>query len=222
MTFLARLLLFFMLAIFPSISAQTNSRETVHKAMHSVLITAFEERGGCTAYAVGPHTIAIAEHCLGATPAEPESILFTFEQDGGVMATNVETVLDGNDHALVVLEDVGLGGQYEFKGFNTWIYDAFPAYIPQQGDRIFMYGAPLAVGCTDCYREGYFSGWVAPSPRSSDRTLMWFSLTGAPGDSGALIFDASGHVVGEVSIGANGFIGCFGFSFTAADLKHIK
>src|SRR5208337_967390 len=218
MTFLARLLLFLFLA-FSGVSAQSNSRETVHKSMHEVLVTSFEERGRCTAYAVGPHTIAIAEHCIGDKP-EPEPLLFTFEQDGGIMATNAETILDGNDHALIVLEDIGLGGQFAFKGFDTWIHDAFPANIPQQGDRVFRYGAPAALLCHDCYREGLFMGFSEKT--GAGVILLWFQMPSAAGDSGALIFDEMGHVAGEVSIGGEGFVASTGFVFSATDLQHIK
>lgn len=219
MKLLATLFLFLALAL-PTVAQ--NSRATIHAAMHETLIVAYEDAGYCTAYAVGPRTIAIAEHCLGEGKSEPETLLFVFEPTGklktdvtGVMATNEEVILDGNDHALVVLKDIGFN---QFHEFDTWIHDAYPAYTPVQGERVIMWGAPMAIACRDCYREGYFSGWA----RTQGYELMWFALSGTPGDSGSLIFNESGRLVGEVSVGLPGFTGCLGFTFTAEDLKHIK
>lgn len=211
--------LFLLLALAIPGAAQSN-RETIHASMHSVFIAAGEEPVLCTAYAVGPNTIAIAEHCLGDTPEVKETILFIIDyKDGtGLYATNADTVLDGNDHALVVLKGWGLDLHDRFEGFTTWIHDAYPAYTPAQGERVIMWGAPMTIQCRDCYREGYFSGWA----RVQNHELMWFALSGTNGDSGALIFTESGRLVGEVSVAPPGFIGCAGFTFTAEDIKHIK
>ena len=211
--------LLFMLSIYLPCQAQ-NSRETIHSSMHPIFVAAGEDAGLCTAYAVGPRTIAIAEHCLGDKPKELETILFIVDyKDGnGQFATNADVVLDGNDHALVVLEDVGLDGSKEFKGFTTWVHDAFPAHTPRQGERVVMWGAPMAIQCRDCYREGYFSGWA----RSDFRDIMWFQIYGEPGDSGSFIFTEDGRLVAELSVGLPGFVGCLGFGFTAADVQRIK
>jgi len=213
MKLLSVLLLLFTL-ILPA--AAQNSRDTVHKSMHPVFVATFEERGYCTAYAVGPRTISIAQHCVGEDP-KPSTVLFIMD---GQYSTNEETILDGNDHALVVLKDIGLGGEFEFKGFGTWIHDAFPAYTPQQGERMIFWGAPKSIACTDCYREGYFSGFS--DKVGNGYILMWFAMLGAPGDSGSLIFTTDGRVVGEVSIGMQGFIGASGFAFTPEQVAQIK
>ena len=172
--------------------------------MHEVgIVTPFGSAGRCTAYAVGPRTIMIAEHCLGEFPTFD---LFLIDEVGNKnyqMAAPSDVILDTNDHAIVVLDALDVKSNH-FDGFDVWISD-LGFYTPQQGDKVFMYGSPMSILCKDCYREGYFSGW---SEKLDDKILMWFAFAGGPGDSGSFIFDDKGHLVGEVTYGTPyGFMG---------------
>ncbi len=209
-------LLLLVLTCLPTFAS--NSRETISKSMHEVLIVQPMEEGYCTAYAVGQKTIMIAEHCISKVP---ETDLFIFDEYGtgkGPYAVAEKILLDNNDHAILVLRALDLETN-KFTGFDTWIQD-ISFYSPKQGDKVIMWGAPSSLECISCYREGMFSGWTVKD--DDGRVLMWFVLPVSEGDSGSLVFDSFGHLVGQVTYGHGCFMGSYPFSFIKEQTDQIK
>ena len=202
-----KILLSLLAALILSLSpVSARSKDYVHSAMHQVRI---EHSGRCTAYATGPHTIMIAEHCLGEDP--PKDV-FTFDPDTSFQqsATVVSETFDHADHVIVVLSGIL---------FSEYV-DVNDRGLPLQGDRVHFWGAAAAVGCSDCYREGYYIG--IGQIEDIDSALLLFDLNGAPGDSGSLIFDQNNRIVGMVSLAANHFVASFPLLFTPAEWKQAK
>jgi hypothetical protein len=203
--------LLFIMCILP-FSCSAESKETIHQSMHFTRIEGPMESGGCTSYSVGPNTILIAEHCLGEFPNDDLLII------DGKYAAIKEVILDGNDHALVILQGIGLDND-DFQPFLVYVEPKFYNDL-KQGDKVMMWGAPLSIGCKDCYREGYYSGDAIDS---DGRIVSWFAMAGGPGDSGSLIFNASGNLVGELTYGTSyGFIGSYKFGFSDEELKKVQ
>lgn len=107
---------------------------------------------------------------------------------------------DGNDHTILIVN----------KKFTK-----IAMFGPKvrQGDDIFYWGNPTSYN--NLLRRGYVAGW--------DRDSVIYDVNVKQGDSGATIFDASGRVVGIVSIRHNddGFIvmQSFPMNFTEQQLR---
>jgi hypothetical protein len=194
-----------------------NTKEQIHAAMHEVYIAAPHEadNGYCTVYAIGPHTILTAEHCLGDYPKADLLILDEYGTKQGAHAVVDEVILDGNDHAIAILKGAGLSS--DFKEFKAYLGKPAP-YSLQQGDRVFKYAVTASIVCKDCYTEGYFSGYAM----RGEKVVTWFILPAATGDSGALIFNVNNQLVGMVSFALSGFTGGYGFGFTDKEWNRIK
>ena len=186
--------------------ARTN--EYVHSAMHQIDVG----EGLCTLYATGPHTGMTAEHCTASVVSEitldPKS---THPQKVEVE----KIILDKHDHAIVELKGVK---------FSDYV-DVDSRAVPQQGDKVHLWGASAALYCSDCYVEGYYSGLaVIPEDVAElpDQVVMWFVLPTTPGDSGSLIFNQNNEIVGMISIGDGTNTGSFIFAFTEAEWQSAK
>lgn len=209
------------LALFALPCFAVNIKEDIHKSMHYAFITGPAGEGYCTIYAVGPNTILTAEHCLsGANEAKQN--LFILDDQGtqkGPMAYDKELYLDGNDHALIVLEKLDVANN-PYKPFDVWVKDlAF--YTAHQGDKVYMYGATTSVAAVDLYREGMFVGYSI-KVSDDDHIALFFDLRAAAGDSGALIFDDQNHLIGMCSFGEQVFTASYSFAFTQNELSKIK
>lgn len=189
------------------------SHEYIHSAMYQVKIV---DVGLCTAYATGPHTILIAEHCLGEG-ASAKSFVFDPGTPDEKTASISEEIFDHEDHVIVRLNGIK---------FRDWV-DVDMRAIPQQNDRVHYWGACASIYCNDCYREGYYSGLAKVPPEqlggiAKNGDMLLFVIVGIPGDSGSLIFDQNNNIVGMTSIGTNGFVGSFVFQFTEVQWEKAK
>lgn len=176
-----------------------NSQLTVHRSLHSLNVLSPSMNVGkmCTSYAIGPHALLTAHHCVDF----PDPLMIV--DNHPMVATQI--LDDGFDHAIIYLPDA-----------------KFPTYIrmwqisPSQGTHVYTYGEPASYGMVNQYREGYVTG------RHQDdvgRALTILVMAGVPGDSGSLIFDRNGFVVGVLSLAKPPFIGVYPLRFTAKQLK---
>src|SRR5579859_7207274 len=130
----------------------------------------------CTGYSIGPHALLTAQHCYA--PSVPLLV-------DGQVASMYRAFSDGADH-LIVLVDV-----------------RFPDYLPvrphtpEPTEFVYTWGNPVHDDFYDQYREGYTSGTYYDAKRNRRYTL--FVLPIVPGDSGSLIVDRYGRLVGMVS-----------------------
>jgi hypothetical protein len=180
-----------------------------HLAMHRVRVL---DSGYCTAYATGPHSIMIATHCLTDNDQEKDSLIIDPKTKNEHLTSIVNRFNDLNDHEILNLRGIE---------FSEWI-DIIKYRIPEQGDKVHFWGAPGALYCKDCYSEGYFSGVANPPidmvDLAADTRVLLFVMSGAPGDSGSLIFDENNNIVGMLSISVGGgFIGSFNLHFTPSE-----
>ncbi len=84
---------------------------------------------------------------------------------------------DGKDHSLIRLNIA----------FDHWArFGVYPAI----GQDVFYYGNPL--GLADVLRKGYIAAYVEGE--------FLIDIEGAPGDSGAAVFDSEGRVIGVISM----------------------
>ena len=207
---LAVLLLFVSMFV-QSACAAVNFKAQVHAAMFEINVSTPAGDGECTAYAVGPHALATAEHCFEGNPL-PQLVKITFGDSDAVEPVEA-ILLDKDDHALVI---------FKAKTFTTWV--TFVIGSLQQGDRVYFWGNPMAVYyATDCYREGYYSGRTIVNWKGVKTRWDIFNLTVAPGDSGSLIFNEDGAVVGMVSKSpAMGFTVSMEFRFTPEQIARAS
>jgi len=211
------------------VNARTNpDLDQVHSAMHLVTIIGFSGEEECTGYAIARYALFIAGHCLKPTPTDgPMDNVYAFDSSFA-MATPVEAILDDHDHAIVILKPVS---RVHWDGFKTWIVPKF--VTPDPGDRVYTWGNPRTLfDATDCYREGYFSGSgrrevqsfdsTRDSPKFEYQAVRLFVLATAFGDSGSLIFNAKGEIVGQVSyVTTTGMTISVDFAFTPEQLQKV-
>lgn len=165
-----------------------------------VVIKSADGSHACGATKVADRTVLTAEHCL----------------DPGITIEGqvpVSVVLDGNDHALVVLASP-IKGKAVKLSYRVLDY----------GEKLYLWGMPMGVG--PLYREGIFAG-TAVDPL--ERRWLVSSIMVIGGDSGSGVFDEKSRLVGTVSISVNGQptpgIGWLGFrpyAFTAEQWKEAK
>lgn len=157
--------------------------------------------GICSATAVGRHVLLSATHCFKGAHA--------LKVDGVPVAVT-QIVSDGADHVLVTVS-------------RSFAHVAVRGHPPHVGDHVRYWGNPA--GLHDMYREGYVSGVVIVKGRAA--TMV--SIAGFYGDSGAGVFDASGRLVGVVSIlyqstrgGYLKFMGMYPLQFTAKQWSGVR
>jgi hypothetical protein len=202
-----------------------------HKAAHIILMTAGDRKAGCSATAVGPHTLLTAEHCyvgqntlLGMTLGQdvwgPEKLYIDSTVDEVRAGTAVQHVikriiLDHQDHMLL---DFGSDTH-----FTTFIPMKFRE--PVQGEHYYLFGNPALI--VDQYREGYVTGKDNMSP--DEEGLEYFIshpcyLLSGPvvgGDSGSSIYALDGTLIGITTYGLEdgAFIGSYPIRFTASQIN---
>lgn len=157
--------------------------------------------GICSATAVGRHVLLSAAHCFkNAHPLKVD----------GVPVAVTQIVSDGADHVLVTVS-------------RSFAHVAEYGRTPRGGEHVRYWGNPA--GLHDMYREGYVSGVVIVHGKA----VVMLSVNGFGGDSGAGVFDASGRLVGVISIiyqSARGgyikFMGIYPLQFTAAQWSGVR
>lgn len=131
------------------------------------------ERGHCSGTVIGPHAILTAAHCLAnATSLAVDGV--------PVEVSNV--LLDGNDHGIVIVT-------------ATFAHVAtLDGTMPAGGAVIQFWGNPAEL------RDAYHWGHVAGTEVTHGKLWVALDIRGFFGDSGSGVFDASGHLVGVISI----------------------
>lgn len=162
------------------------------------------EQAGCTATAIGPHTLVSAHHCWVA-----DSKLFL---DGNKTPHEFQAIFDSHDTMLLVVPDVTFTHLDTFNPRSD---------SPVQGETVHFYGNPG--GVLDQYRTGYITGHTIDTPDGvAPEQILW--IAAAPvigGDSGSLVLDTKGQVLGVLTYGiAEGkFFAFFSPTFTQAQLR---
>ena len=164
----------------------------------------------CSATAVGPHALLTAQHCFEDT----NSLIVDNDTKNPVIIS--AALIDGHDHVIYIVQAT------------------FQTYMPIEertlvlGEPVHQWGAPEDLD--DVYRCGYFVSIANPQ---KDRGLNFliafdqvekFVLPDYPGDSGAAIFDASGHIVAVVTggHGATGYSPLLSFTPEQIDIATTK
>lgn len=196
-----------------------------HSAMHWIISVDRKdgkaERGaGCTAYAVGPHTLLTAQHCdIGADKVYIDSNKDDAKNDVATSYQIVSKTFDGQDHMLL-----------DLRGANFYYTISVQAHTraPHQREPIYFWGNPT--GNLNQFHIGYMMGtipWETSMGEDPDLNakgpLYLAASAGAPGDSGSVVFsDWDGHVIGVLSLGGfydGGVIGIFPLQFTQAQIN---
>ncbi len=178
---------------YPSASIQSQHLSTYKIGISDILDS--DEKGHCSATAVGPHTLLTAGHC------DLNTNKLTLGEE---VVTILSVMPDGNDHVLYIVDHTFVNySQIDQKEFAM-------------GESVHYWGNPKKL--QDVYRDGVFAG----TEEDEDLPNQKFILCAVPGDSGAGIFDAQGHVVAVISMGD----GCeelsLPLSFTKEQLAAIK
>lgn len=161
-------------------------------------------QAGCTATAIGPHTLVSAHHCW-----LENAKLFI---DGDKTPHDVSAIFDSHDTMFLLVPDVTFTHLDKFSPRS---------YAPVQGEAIHFYGNPA--GVVDQFRLGYISGHDTDTDDGvSPGQTFW--LGAAPvvgGDSGSLILDSKGQVLGVLTYGVfqGKFFGFFSPTFTPEQLR---
>jgi hypothetical protein len=208
-----RVLAVLLLFLFTLIACAANPKDRIHASLlefdtRSGLWPLTRQAGDCSGYAVGPHSMLTAGHCVFGN-ADPSKVSISFGKSAPEVIT--EIILDGHDHALVV---------FTSKTFSTYVAMTFA--IPEQSDRVFMWGNPTSLDALDCWREGYFSGHGLYNSGGAAHPFYLFIMPSAHGDSGSLIFNGNGDIVGMANQGDGSFTISEVFSFTEAQLARAK
>lgn len=158
--------------------------------------------GMCSGSAIAPHAFLTAAHCLHEM--EVPAVVF----DGDKPAKVEHILEDDNDHVILLVSGVTFQ--------NTIPYHT---HTPTVGEKVFYFGNAAAIGLKDLYREGYFAGLEnLPTEGDAEESVVFqaFMMPVVPGDSGSVILNEQGDIVGVVSIGWNvpAITGAFPLQFT--------
>lgn len=185
-------------ALFSSEAVPTLDQQ--HRAAHHIISENILEGKGCSATAVGPHTLLTAGHCLVAASKIQVD-------DGAVNVLNL--MFDDADHMLVVTDAT----------FPYWLrIDQTALASIQPETAVHMWGNP---GHTvDLFRTGVFSKW---EDFDEENKVAVFLLPIYGGDSGAGILNDSGAIIAVVSMGdQSAETAVFILHFTSTQLGQIK
>ena len=206
-----------------SCASDRSKKAERHQAAHWIIMVtrddsgAIEEAAGCSATAIGPHTLLTAEHCYLPnetlyldSPVEDvkSGVAFAFHP------TAADFIFDHEDHMLIDVPGAHFAVYIPLKNFRT----------PRQGEHYYLFGNPG--GITDQYREGYVTGKTTISAAEKGdidaKSDALYMLVGpiVGGDSGSSIYAKNGQLIGIVTYGmGNGaFIGCYPIEFTAGQI----
>jgi V8-like Glu-specific endopeptidase len=139
-----------------------------HKATHHISMTNVVEQAGCSATAVGPHTLLTAGHCLLAANE--------IEVDGLITAVR-SLQFDDADHMLVEVDE----------SFNSYL--PLQQRAPTEHELVHIWGNPG--NARDIFRWGMYDRADA----LGHTPVEVFVLSAFPGDSGSGVLDNSGTVI---------------------------
>lgn len=170
--------------------------------VHSTAVRLVMDDGLCSGTVIGPGAILSATHCFVGAHA--------LSINGSPVAV-LDSISDGNDHTIVFVS----------KHFSDF---AMPGSAPVQTEEVFIYGNPG--GLSDIYRVGHVAGVTV----QRNIALTLYDLNGYFGDSGSGIFDASGKLVGVISLVVSmeqdgtqaKFMASLPLAFSAADWKRAQ
>ena len=218
---LLALLAVLILAISPSVPVRHQEvsaiQENQHKAYHWIVTTSADDdtKAGCTAYAVGPHTLLTAEHCM----LPHETLYIDQAKDNLIFPSEISAIYyDHQDHVLLDLP------HQNFK--NYVVYDPTTYQPPTMGERVHFWGSPK--GIRDQFRQGYVTGEDDNKESGAldiDAPLYLIAVATVGGDSGSVVFDdADGHIVGIVTYGVNDgmFAGVYPLAFTPNQVNRAE
>jgi len=156
----------------------------------------------CSATAIGPHALLTASHCERAT---------SHIAIDGIQADVATVLRDEEDHSIYLLTGIS---------FNTWYAGNIPVDLPLSvGDDVVIFGNPGAFH--DMLRRAYVSGSDGPGP-----SILFLDGNINEGDSGAGVFNATGTLLGVISVKAMGdgikFSGMYPMKFTEAQVKQAR
>jgi hypothetical protein len=191
-----------------------------HRSTHWIIMVVTDgdgdkHAGGCTATAIGPHTLLTAEHCY--FPGETLYIDSSIDDVKiGVSKAYHPAIsdftFDHEDHMLIDVPGAHFTTYVPLKNFRD----------PRQGEHFYFYGNPS--GIQDQYREGYITGQINMKPEDVDvdASGTMYLATGpvVGGDSGSSLYALDGTLIGIVTFGVeNGaFIGIFPIRFSASQI----
>jgi hypothetical protein len=201
-------------------------KQLQHASYHEVTMVDRDDNGKiidggtCSAMAIGPHTLILAEHCDDRYTNQ----VYVDAPLEDIKARTARTYsatkqFDHQDHMLLDLAQITFPAYISFEGKTVF---------PVQGEHFYYFGSPA--GIRDQYREGYITGTLPFTPKDDpdiDASGPLFMGVGpvVPGDSGSLIFDAqTGEAIGIVTygIGDGSFVGIFPIEFTQAQIAQSK
>jgi hypothetical protein len=139
---------------------------------------------GCSATAIGPHTLLTASHC-----ERPDDYLTV---DGVKNIPIVKVLRDGDDHSIIFLSEKSIRFSDTAKFVNRPL---------NRGEWVFIWGNPGGSGFqfVGVLRVGRF---VAQNI-FRERIVDVFDLASEHGDSGSAIFDINGNIVDVLSVGGS-------------------
>ena len=190
-----------------------------HRASHWIIAVSYDDDGtlhaaGCSATAIGPHTLLTAAHCyLSDETLFIDASIYAVKSETATGYRPTNFIFDLQDHMLI-----DVPGAH----FTTYIPLAhFRA--PRQGERFYFYGNPA--GMQDQYREGYITGQVHMDPDDEGDVVAgdtMYMATGPVigGDSGSSLYALDGTLIGIVTFGIQdgNFLGTFPIQFTAGQI----
>jgi len=148
--------------------------------MHRIQMSSAADRAGCTATAIGQHTLLTAAHCIIGTDQ------ITVDATDARVAS---ALYDGNDHVILVLTGV----QFDH-------YLGVDERSPKDKETVRLWGNPGH--SRNVYREGHFSGKDTFSGADGQDHELWiFVLPTYPGDSGSALITTDGKILTVVSLG---------------------
>lgn len=87
---------FFLVLLLGLAGCAYNVYESAHSTAHRLTLYFADQSGVCSSTAVGPHALLTAEHCI--------KNIQSVAVDGKLVAIH-KILLDGNDHAVLLVED---------------------------------------------------------------------------------------------------------------------
>lgn len=195
-----------------SIGTSFNELKMSQKRSMHTIVSVSEERALCTAYAISPHALLTADHCI-----QQDMKIYIDQPKIKLIKDSYisEILFDHHDHIIII--------------FPNEVFKDFLEYNPAeplQGEHVYFWGNPK--GLTDQYREGYVSGYkkiVDPEEIDLNTPIYLFVFNVIPGDSGSPIFDSSdGHLVSLITYSEfdGHFGGGYNFAFTKEQIIRAR
>jgi hypothetical protein len=176
--------MFFLALVLAAFSLCENVHKNVIAEAHQYThIIGFEEADGtdeCSATAIGPHAILTASHCGAQQNLDTEKVSI----DGKDVIVIGKPIRDGNDHVIYILN-------IRFKHYAT-----ISTQLLNVGDEVFIIGNPG--GLRDILRKGYVVGY-RKDRNDSNLIDILYDMNVFYGDSGSVIFNSDGQIVGVLS-----------------------